>query len=45
MAIGKKFELATHLTLIACFISYEKWVPWRENYPNNTCLTFLQIGG
>ena len=32
-----RYGIANHLTLIACFISYEKWVQ-REKYPNNTRL-------
>ena len=30
-----RHNMAHHLALITCFISYEKWMQ-REKYPNNT---------
>ena len=37
-----QFGFASHLGLIACFITYEKWVQ-REKYPNNTRLPYIQL--
>ena len=38
-----RFEYANHLSLIACFISSEKWVQ-RDKYPDNTSLPWQKTG-
>ena len=40
-SLQASFGFASHLTLIACFISNKKWVQ-RENCPNNTSRLFDQ---